>query len=220
MEWIEFLIDFIIHIDEHLVAIVAEYGAWTYGILFVIVFAETGFVVTPFLPGDSLLFAAGAIAATGVLNPWFLFLLLFVAAVMGDSINYALGQYFGVRVFKENSKIFKLDYLRKTEHFFEKYGGKTIVLARFVPIVRTYAPFVAGASSMNYARFIFYNVFGGAIWVGLFVLVGYLFGNIPIVKNNFSLTVLGIIALSLVPIFVEFFRGRRRKKLNYKKSKD
>ncbi len=220
MEWIEFLIDFIIHIDEHLVAIVAEYGAWTYGILFLIVFAETGFVVTPFLPGDSLLFAAGAIAATGVLNPWFLFLLLFVAAVMGDSINYALGQYFGVRVFKENSKIFKLDYLRKTEHFFEKYGGKTIVLARFVPIVRTYAPFVAGASSMNYARFIFYNVFGGAIWVGLFVLVGYLFGNIPIVKNNFSLTVLGIIALSLVPIFVEFFRGRRRKKLNYKKSKD
>ena len=154
------------------------------------------------------------------LNPWFLFLLLFVAAVMGDSINYALGQYFGVRVFKENSKIFKLDYLRKTEHFFEKYGGKTIVLARFVPIVRTYAPFVAGASSMNYARFIFYNVFGGAIWVGLFVLVGYLFGNIPVVKNNFSLTVLGIIALSLVPIFVEFFRGRRRKKLNYKKSKD
>lgn len=220
MEWIEFLIDFIIHIDEHLVAIVAEYGAWTYGILFLIVFAETGFVVTPFLPGDSLLFAAGAIAATGVLNPWFLFLLLFVAAVMGDSINYALGQYFGVRVFKENSKIFKLDYLRKTEHFFEKYGGKTIVLARFVPIVRTYAPFVAGASSMNYARFIFYNVFGGAIWVGLFVLVGYLFGNIPVVKNNFSLTVLGIIALSLVPIFVEFFRGRRRKKLNYKKSKD
>src|SRR5690606_39256698 len=164
MEWIEFLIDFIIHIDEHLVAIVAEYGAWTYGILFLIVFAETGFVVTPFLPGDSLLFAAGAIAATGVLNPWFLFLLLFVAAVMGDSVNYALGQYFGTRVFKENSKIFKLDYLRKTEGFFEKYGGKTIVLARFVPIVRTYAPFVAGASSMNYPRFIFYNVFGGAIW--------------------------------------------------------
>lgn len=220
MEWIEFLIDFIIHIDEHLVAIVAEYGTWTYGILFLIVFAETGFVVTPFLPGDSLLFAAGAIAATGVLNPWFLFLLLFVAAVMGDSVNYALGQYFGTRVFKENSKIFKLDYLRKTEGFFEKYGGKTIVLARFVPIVRTYAPFVAGASSMNYPRFIFYNVFGGAIWVGLFVLVGYLFGNIPIVKNNFSLTVLGIIALSLVPIFVEFFKGRRRKRLNYKKSKD
>jgi membrane-associated protein len=212
MEWLEFLIDFILHIDEHLVEIVREYGAWTYGILFLIIFAETGFVVTPILPGDSLLFAAGAIAATGVLNPWFLFLLLFVAAVMGDSVNYAMGSYFGMRVFKENSKIFKLEYLRKTEHFFEKYGGKTIVLARFVPIVRTYAPFVAGASSMHYPRFIFYNVLGGAIWVGLFILVGYLFGNIPIVKNNFSLTVLGIIALSLVPIVVEFFKGKRRKK--------
>src|SRR5690606_35945614 len=175
MEWLEMIIDFIIHIDQHLVEIVGEYGVWTYGILFLIIFAETGFVVTPFLPGDSLLFAAGALAATGVLNPWYLFLLLFVAAVIGDSLNYAIGSYFGTRLFKEDSKIFKMDYLRKTESFFEKYGGKTIVIARFVPIVRTYAPFVAGASKMNYSRFIFYNIFGAFIWIGLFVLVGYLF---------------------------------------------
>src|SRR5690606_26937469 len=212
MEWLEMIIDFIIHIDQHLVEIVGEYEVWTYGILFLIIFAETGFVVTPFLPGDSLLFAAGALAATGVLNPWFLFFLLFVAAVLGDSVNYAMGSYFGMRVFKEDARIFKMAYLRKTEGFFEKYGGKTIVLARFVPIVRTYAPFVAGASSMNYSRFIFYNVLGGAIWVGIFILVGYLFGNIPIVKNNFSIAVLGIILLSIIPIFVEFFKARMKKK--------
>lgn len=212
MEWLEMIIDFIIHIDQHLVEIVGEYGVWTYGILFLIIFAETGFVVTPFLPGDSLLFAAGALAATGVLNPWFLFFLLFVAAVLGDSVNYAMGSYFGIRVFKEEAKIFKMEYLRKTEGFYEKYGGKTIVIARFMPIVRTYAPFVAGASSMHYPRFIFYNVLGGAIWVGIFILVGYLFGNIPIVKNNFSIAVLGIILLSIIPIFVEFFKARMKKK--------
>jgi membrane-associated protein len=212
MEWLEMIIDFIIHIDQHLVEIVGEYGVWTYGILFLIIFAETGFVVTPFLPGDSLLFAAGALAATGVLNPWFLFFLLFVAAVLGDSVNYAMGSYFGIRVFKEEAKIFKMEYLRKTEGFYDKYGGKTIVIARFMPIVRTYAPFVAGASSMHYPRFIFYNILGGAIWVGIFILVGYLFGNIPIVKNNFSIAVLGIIFLSLLPIFVEFFKARMKKK--------
>ncbi len=211
MEWLQVIIDFIINIDQHLIEIVGEYGTWTYAILFLIIFAETGFVVTPFLPGDSLLFAAGALAATGVLNPWYLFLLLFVAAVIGDSLNYAIGSYFGTRLFKEDSKIFKMDYLRKTESFFEKYGGKTIVIARFVPIVRTYAPFVAGASKMNYSRFIFYNIFGAFIWIGLFVLVGYLFGNIPIIKNNFSITVLIIIFLSLVPIFVELLKAKRKK---------
>lgn len=211
MEWLQVIIDFIINIDQHLIEIVGEYGTWTYAILFLIIFAETGFVVTPFLPGDSLLFAAGALAATGVLNPWYLFLLLFVAAVIGDSLNYAIGSYFGTRLFKEDSKIFKMDYLRKTESFFEKYGGKTIVIARFVPIVRTYAPFVAGASKMNYSRFIFYNIFGAFIWIGIFVLVGYLFGNIPIIKNNFSITVLIIIFLSLVPIFVELFKAKRKK---------
>lgn len=212
MEWLKTVIDFILHIDQHLVAITTEYGMWVYGILFLIIFAETGFVVTPFLPGDSLLFAAGALSASGVMNPWLLFGLLFVAAVLGDSVNYALGSYFGMRVFREESKIFKLEYLHRTERFFARYGGKTIVIARFIPIVRTYAPFVAGASSMNYSRFIFYNILGGGIWVGLFILAGYLFGNIPIVKNNFSITVLGIIALSLIPVFVQFFKRKPKKR--------
>ncbi len=212
MEWLKLVIDFVLHIDDHLLSLVATYGLWTYAILFLIVFAETGFVVTPFLPGDSLLFAAGALAATGVLNPIILFILLFVAAVLGDSVNYSAGSYFGMRVFKEDARIFRLDYLRKTEQFFEKYGGKTIVIARFVPIVRTYAPFVAGASSMNYSRFVFYNVAGGAFWVGFFIIIGYLFGNLPIVRENFSLTVLLIIGASLVPIFIEFFKNKRRKK--------
>lgn len=212
MEWLQMLIDFIVHIDDHLLTIVDTYGMWTYAILFLIIFAETGFVVTPFLPGDSLLFAAGALAATGVLNPIWLVVLLFIAAVMGDSVNYSAGSYFGMRVFKEEARLFKLEYLRKTEQFFEKYGGKTIVIARFAPIVRTYAPFVAGASRMNYSRFIFYNLLGGAIWVGLFVAAGYLFGNLPIVKNNFSLAVLIIIVASLIPLFVEFFKNKMRKK--------
>lgn len=212
MEWLQMLIDFIVHIDDHLLTIVDTYGMWTYAILFLIVFAETGFVVTPFLPGDSLLFAAGALAATGVLNPIWLVILLFIAAVLGDSVNYSAGSYFGMRVFKEEARLFKLEYLRKTEQFFEKYGGKTIVIARFAPIVRTYAPFVAGASRMNYSRFIFYNLLGGAIWVGLFVAAGYLFGNLPIVKNNFSLAVLIIIVASLIPLFVEFFKNKMRKK--------
>lgn len=206
MEWIQTLIDFIIHIDEHLINIVADYGTWTYAILFLIIFAETGLVVTPFLPGDSLLFAAGAIAATGVLNPFLLFLLLFIAAVIGDSVNYSAGSYFGLKIFKEDARIFKMSYLRKTQDFFAKYGGKTIIVARFAPIVRTYAPFVAGACKMDYAKFIFYNILGGAIWVGLFIAAGYLFGNLPIVKNNFSLVVFIIIGISLIPIFMEFFK--------------
>ncbi len=212
MDIIQFLIDFVLHIDDHLLMLVEDYGMWTYAILFLIIFAETGFVVTPFLPGDSLLFAAGALAATGLLDPLLLIGFLFLAAVLGDTVNYSIGSYFGVKVFKKDAKIFKIEYLHKTEKFFEKYGGKTIVLARFVPIVRTYAPFVAGASSMKYGRFIFYNLLGGGIWVVLFVSVGYLFGNIPIVKNNFSLTALGIIILSLVPIFIELIKNKRKKK--------
>jgi len=211
MDWIQFLMDFVLHIDDHLFMIVRNYGAWTYAILFLIVFAETGFVVTPFLPGDSLLFAAGALAATDALNPLLLGGLLFVAAILGDTINYSAGSYFGTRIFKEDARIFKIKFLHKTEDFFEKYGGKTIVIARFVPIVRTYAPFVAGASSMDYSRFIFYNILGGALWVGLFTTVGYLFGNLPAVKNNFSLTVMAIIVLSLVPILVELIKSRYRK---------
>ncbi len=212
MEWIQSIIDFIIHIDDHLLILASTYGAWTYAILFLIVFAETGFVVTPFLPGDSLLFAAGALAATGALNPLILLLVLFAAAVLGDSANFEVGSYFGIRLFKKDSKLFKLEYLHKTEHFFEKYGGKTIVIARFVPIVRTYAPFVAGASSMHYPKFISYNIIGGAVWVILFLGAGYLFGNIPVVKENFGLTVIVIIIASLIPMVVEFIKAKRKRK--------
>lgn len=218
MDSLQFIIDFVLHIDAHLIAIVGQYGVWTYGILFLIIFVETGLVVTPFLPGDSLLFAAGALAATGVLNPWLLIALLFIAAVLGDSVNYAAGSYFGMKVFREDAKVFKIAYLKKTEDFFEKFGGKTILLARFVPIVRTYAPFVAGASRMHYPRFVFYNILGGGIWVGAFILLGYLFGNIPIVKNNFGITVFVIIALSLIPIFVEFIRNVRKRRLISKRA--
>ncbi len=212
MDWIQLVFDFILHVDDHLLEIVTQYGVWTYVILFLIVFAETGFVVTPFLPGDSLLFAAGALAATGALNPLLLIIVLFIAAVLGDSVNYSAGSYFGIKVFRKDARIFKLKYLHKTEEFFEKYGGKTIVIARFVPIVRTYAPFVAGASSMHYPRFILFNVLGGALWVGLFVTVGYLFGNLPIVKENFSIAVFAIIGISLIPLLVEFLRNMMKKK--------
>lgn len=206
MEWLQVIIDFILHIDQHLITIVGDYGTWTYAILFLIIFAETGLVVTPFLPGDSLLFAAGAIAATGVLNPVLLAILLFIAAVVGDTVNYSAGGYFGLKVFKEDARIFKISYLRKTEDFFAKYGGKTIIIARFAPIVRTYAPFVAGACRMDYKKFIFYNIAGGALWVGLFIAAGYLFGNLPIVKENFSLVVFIIIGISLIPILSEFLK--------------
>ncbi|HET8854472.1 MAG TPA: DedA family protein [Salinimicrobium sp.] len=206
MEWLQVIIDFILHIDQHLITIVGDYGTWTYAILFLIIFAETGLVVTPFLPGDSLLFAAGAIAATGVLNPVLLAILLFIAAVVGDTVNYSAGSYFGLKVFKEDARIFKISYLRKTENFFAKYGGKTIIIARFAPIVRTYAPFVAGACHMDYKKFIFYNIAGGALWVGLFIAAGYLFGNLPIVKENFSLVVFIIIGISLIPILSEFLK--------------
>src|SRR5690606_6626626 len=212
MEWLELVIDFIIHIDEHLISIVSTYGLWTYLILFLIIFAETGLVVTPFLPGDSLLFAAGAICATGALDPYILFALLFVAAVLGDFVNYSVGNYVGLKIFKEDAKFFKMGYLEKTQAFFAKYGGKTIVIARFVPIVRTYAPFVAGAGKMEYSRFFFYNVFGAFIWISLFIAAGYLFGNLPFVKNNFSLVVFIIIGISLVPIVVEFVKNRLQKK--------
>ena len=206
MGWIQVLIEFILHIDVHLISIVADYGTWTYVILFVIIFAETGLVVTPFLPGDSLLFAAGAISATGVLNPLLLFFLLFIAAVIGDSVNYSTGSYFGIKIFKEDAKLFKRSYLKKTEDFYAKYGGKTIMIARFAPIVRTYAPFVAGACKMNYSRFFFYNLLGGFLWVGLFIATGYLFGNLPIVKNNFSFLIFIIILISFIPMAMGFFK--------------
>ncbi|HEX7071701.1 MAG TPA: DedA family protein [Rhodothermales bacterium] len=209
MELIRDLLDFFLHLDVHLQAIVGEYGGWTYAILFLIIFAETGLVVTPFLPGDSLLFAAGALAAGGAMNPFALFVLLGGAAVLGDTVNYWAGSAIGPRVFKPNARVLKTEYLERTQRFYDKYGGKTIVIARFVPIVRTYAPFVAGACRMHYGRFIAYNVIGGLVWVALFTFGGYLFGNIPIVKNNFTLVILAIIALSLVPPVLEWVRHRR-----------
>jgi membrane-associated protein len=204
------LFDFIRHIDKHLAEIMQNYGTFTYIILFVIVFCETGLVVTPFLPGDSLLFAAGALAPIGGLNIVALAVLLFIAAVIGDSVNYAVGKYIGPKVFeKKDSKIFRKEYLQKTQAFYDKYGAKTIVIARFVPIVRTFAPFLAGVGTMNYSKFIAYNVGGALLWVGLFLFAGYFFGNIPVIKNNFSLVILAIIILSILPAVFEIVKARR-----------
>lgn len=211
MDFLLTIFDYFHNLDTHLAELTRQYGAWTYGILFAIIFCETGLVVTPFLPGDSLLFAAGAIAAlpNSGLNAVIMWLLLLVAAVAGDTVNYWIGHKVGLRVFKPDAKLLKTAYLDKTEEFFAKYGGKTIVIARFMPIVRTYAPFVAGASRMNYPKFLFYNVLGGFIWVTSFVWAGYFFGNIPFVKDNFSVVVIVIIILSIVPAIIEFAKHRR-----------
>ena len=212
MELITTLIDFIIHIDEHLAIIIGDYGAWTYGILFLIVFAETGLVVTPFLPGDSLIFAAATFAAKDVLNPWLLFVVITSAGIIGDGVNYAVGNYIGPRVFTEDVRFLKREYLERGHAFFEKHGGKAIILARFVPIVRTFVPFVAGASSMTYPKFALYNVTGAIAWVGLFDFLGYFFGNIPAVEENFTLVIFGIIFLSILPPFIEYFNEKRKMK--------
>jgi membrane-associated protein len=205
------LVDIFLHLDEHLREVISQYGTWTHLILFLIVFCETGLVVTPFLPGDSLLFAAGTFAALGALDlPWIL-VLLFIAAVIGDTVNYWIGSYIGPRAFSGNVRFLRQEYLDRTHAFYEKHGGKTIILARFIPIIRTFAPFVAGVGAMSYGKFIGYNVAGAALWVGLFVLGGYFFGNIPTVRENFSLVILAIIAMSVTPIAVEVLRGRRRR---------
>lgn len=209
MDYILNLIDFIIHIDKHLDAITTQYGFWTYLVLFVIVFCETGLVVTPILPGDSLLFAGGAIAARGTLNPHLMAATLIVAAVIGDAVNYTIGHYLGPKVLTSNSRIFRREYIDKTHRFYERYGGKTIIFARFVPIVRTFAPFLAGVGEMTYAKFALYNVAGGILWVCSFVYAGYFFGNVPVVKNNFTLVILGIIVVSIMPAAIEFVRSRR-----------
>lgn len=212
MELIRSLFDFVLHIDKNLELLISQYGVWLYLILFVIVFCETGLVVTPFLPGDSLLFAAGALAAsTGQLNVFILWVLLCVAAILGDTVNYAIGKKLGISIFSDNARVLKTQYLRKTEAFYEKHGNKTIILARFVPIVRTFAPFVAGVGSMQYRRFITYNVIGGVVWVTLFLTVGYLVGNIPIIKNNFSLVTILIIIVSVVPMVLEVLKERRER---------
>ncbi|NHB56923.1 DedA family protein [Acinetobacter sp. 194] len=204
-----YLIDFILHVDEHLFEFIKNYGVWVYGILFLIIFVETGLVVMPFLPGDSLLFAAGALAAsTGELNPWLLVLLLFIAAVLGDTLNYHIGKYIGPRVFEIDSRFINKKHLNYTQAFFEKHGGKTIIFARFIPFARTFAPFVAGAGSMNYKYFLTYNAIGGISWVGSFVLLGYLFGSHPLVKDNFTHLVFGIIILSILPGVIGFIRHK------------
>ena len=210
MELLKSLLDLFLHLDEYLANIITNYGAWTYGILFVVIFIETGLVVMPFLPGDSLLFAAGTFAALGSLNVWGLIGLLCVAAVTGDAVNYSIGHYLGERAY--NIKWIKKEYLEKTHAFFEKHGGKAIFLARFVPIVRTFAPFVAGIGKMSYAYFATYNIVGGVSWVALFTLLGYFFGNIPFVKKNFEFVIVAIILISVVPMFVEWWKARRAAK--------
>jgi membrane-associated protein len=209
MDFVRSVMDLFLHLDEHLNQIVTTYGVWTHLILFAIVFAETGLVVTPFLPGDSLLFAAGALAALGSLDLWLLVALLIGAAILGDTVNYWVGAWIGPRAFSGNVKFLRKDYLDRTHAFYEKHGGKTIILARFVPIIRTFAPFVAGVGAMSYPKFITYNVVGAVLWVGIFVPLGYFFGNMPAVKDNFSLVILAIIAISLLPIALEAIRARR-----------
>ena len=209
------LIDLFIHLDAHLAELVASYGVWVYAILFAIIFAETGLVVTPILPGDSLLFACGALAATGVLDPWLVAGLLVVAAILGDAVNYSVGHYVGPKVFSAEDqsgfwhKLLNRDHLRQAHAFFERHGGKAIVLGRFVPIVRTFVPFVAGAGEMTYASFAFYNVAGAIVWVGLCVGAGYAFGNVPVVKENFSLVALGIVFVSMLPMAFELLKRRK-----------
>lgn len=208
MDFITFLIDFILHIDVHLGELIASYGSLVYAILFIIIFIETGLVFTPFLPGDSLIFAAGAFAALGSLNPIFVFLLLSAAAVLGDTVNYWIGHFFGQKIIENPKLPINQSHIDKTNAFFAKHGGKTIFMARFVPIVRTFAPFVAGIGHMHYSKFISYNIIGGITWVGLFTAVGYFFGNVSFIKHNFSIAVLAIIVLSLVPIIFEFINHR------------
>ena len=210
------LIDLFLHLDEQLLVLTTAYGPWIYALLFLVVFAETGLVITPILPGDSLLFAAGALAATGALHPVVATAVLLTAAIVGDAVNYAAGRYLGPRVFTAHDssslwhRLLNRDHLAKAHAFFERYGGKAVVMGRFVPIVRTFVPFVAGGGAMSYSKFAVYNVVGAVLWVGICLGAGYAFGNVPVVKNNFSLVVLGIVAVSLVPAVFEFVRSRRR----------
>lgn len=204
--------DFILHIDKQIAEFVATYGTGTYAIIFLIIFCETGLIVAPFLPGDSLLFAAGSLAALGSLDPHLLFVLITVAAIIGDFVNYSIGKFSGDKILASNSRFIKRENIEKTDKFYEKHGGKTIILARFIPIVRTFAPFVAGTAKMNYRNFLIYNVVGAILWAGIFVYAGYFFGNIPVVKNNFKFVVLGIIVISVLPIVIELGKSILRKK--------
>ncbi|MBU2611048.1 MAG: DedA family protein [Chloroflexi bacterium] len=205
------IVDIFLHLDIYLSQVISTYGIWTYALLFLVIFLETGFVVTPFLPGDSLLFAAGTFAALEALDPFVLIVLLIAAAIAGDTVNYWIGHAIGARAFSGEIKWIKKEYMERTHAFFEKHGGKTIFLARFVPIVRTFAPFVAGVGKMSYGYFISYNVFGGIVWVTLFVAAGYFFGNIDFVKHNFSLVIIAIILISILPMVVEAVKARMEK---------
>lgn len=205
------LIDFILHIGDYLTELVNQYGNWVYAILFLIVFCETGLVVLPFLPGDSMLFAAGTLAAMGDMNVVLLMVLLIIAAILGDFVNFEIGKHFGRKLFANpNSKIFKQSYLKKTEEYYAKYGGRTIIIARFVPIVRTFAPFVGGMGDMPYREFVRYNVIGAVIWVCSFTLLGYFFGQLPIIKENFSFFIIGIIIVSVLPMIIEIIKAYRK----------
>jgi membrane-associated protein len=211
MELVKDFIELFLHLDKHLNVIIQNYGVWTYLLLFLVIFCETGLVVTPLLPGDSLLFAAGTFAALGSLKVELLYVLLAVAAIAGDTVNYWIGHYVGPKVFyKEDVRFLNKKYLDRTHEFYEKHGGKTIILARFIPIIRTFAPFVAGIGRMTYGHFISYNVIGGLVWIAIFLFGGYFFGNIPVVKNNFTLVVLAIIFISVMPIVIEFLNHRFR----------
>jgi membrane-associated protein len=209
MNFILQILHFILHVDVYLNEIITRYGAWTYGLLFFIVFMETGFVITPFLPGDSLIFVAATFAARGALNPWLLFILMAIAAFAGDTANYWIGHAIGAKAYTGEVKWIKKEYMERTHAFFEKHGGKTIFLARFVPIIRTFTPFVAGVSKMPYGYFITWNLIGGATWVATFTLLGYFFGNIPFVQKNFELVIIAIILISLIPAVVEGLKARR-----------
>jgi len=214
LELIQQLIDFILHIDKHLIEIVQDYRTWTYLILFLIIFAETGFVVTPFLPGDSLLFAAGAIIAKpeSGLNIFLMCILLIIAAIIGDLVNYHIGNFVGHKAFSGKYKLLKKEYLDKTQEFYEKHGGKTIIYARFIPIIRTFAPFVAGIGTMSYLKFATYNVTGAILWVVSFLFIGYFFGGLPVIKDNFTYVIFGIIILSILPPIIELMRGKKQVK--------
>ena len=210
MEWFAQLLQYIVHLDAHLLEFANEHGRWIYALLFLIIFCETGLVITPFLPGDSLLFIAGALAGAGALDINVMVIALVVAAILGDSLNFGIGRWIGPRVFRfEDSWLFRRRYLDAANAFYQRHGGKTIVIARFVPIVRTYAPFVAGAAGMDYRRFLGFNVLGAVLWIALLSYAGYFFGGLTVVKNNLTLVILGIIALSLMPAVIEYLRGRR-----------
>lgn len=212
MEYLDYFMNILLNIDDYLLQIVTDYRSWTYLILFLIIFCETGLVVTPFLPGDSLLFATGALAATGALNLWAVLGLLCLAAFLGDSVNYSIGRYFGQKILDKDYRFINQNHILKTQNFYAKHGGKTIIFARFVPIIRTFAPFVAGIGKMNYSQFIFYNLIGGIFWVVICIFAGYFFGNIPIVKDNFSVVVLTIIIISILPVIIEFIKHKRKNK--------